>query len=123
MTAPHEPTDITRAEVAALLSFGNTKEQVCEYLNITDKTLDKYYGNELRTAVIRANANVAKRLYHKAVVQDDLSAQVFWLKTRGRWRTADSERDDERDKNDRTKLIADLEALKSRLDKENIKEY
>ena len=95
ISKPHEPTDITRAEVSALLSFGNTKLQICEYLNICEDTLDKYYDYEKRTAVVRANANVAKRLYNKAVAQDDLAAQIFWLKTRGRWRTADQIRDDD----------------------------
>ena len=88
---PHEPTDKTRAEVTALTSFGNTQEEVAMYLGICVDTLAKYYRHELDTAVIRANAQVARALYNKAVNQDDLSAQTFWLKTRGRWRTADQE--------------------------------
>ncbi len=90
-TTPHLPTDKTRAEVTALTSFGNTQEEVASYLGICVDTLAKYYRHELDTAVIRANAQVARALYNKAVNQDDLSAQVFWLKTRGRWRTADQE--------------------------------
>lgn len=89
MSLPHVPTDITKAEVKALFSFGNTQEQISTYLDIDVKTLLKYYRRELDIAVIQANAQVAKRLYHKAVIQDDLSAQIFWLKTRARWRTDD----------------------------------
>src|SRR6187551_2855649 len=88
---PHEPTDKTRAEVTALTSFGNTQEEVPMYLGICVDTLAKYYRHELDTAVIRANAQVARALYNKAVNQDDLSAQTFWLKTRARWRTADQD--------------------------------
>lgn len=89
ISKPHEPTDITRAEVKALTSFGNTHDQMATYLDISKDTLEKYYRRELDTAVIQANAQVAKRLFHKAVIQDDLSAQIFWLKTRARWRTED----------------------------------
>lgn len=90
-TTPHVPTDKTRAEVAALNSFGNTQEEIALYLGICVDTLAKYYRHELDTAVIRANANVARSLYNKAVNQDDLAAQIFWLKTRGKWRTQDKE--------------------------------
>jgi len=91
MSLPHEPTEKTKAEVAALTSFGNTQEEVAAYLGICVDTLVKYYRYELDTAVVRANAMVAKKLFNKAVNENDLSAQIFWLKTRGRWRTADQE--------------------------------
>ena len=94
---PHVPTDKSRGEVMALTSFGNTKEEVAAYLGICVDTLVKYYRHELDTAVIRANAQVARALYNKAVAQDDLGAQVFWLKTRARWRTADQEDAKKRD--------------------------
>ena len=88
---PHVPTEKTRAEVAALNSFGNTQEEICLYLGICIDTLYKYYRKELDTAVIKANAMVARGLFNKATQQDDLSAQIFWLKTRGRWKTADQD--------------------------------
>lgn len=87
----HVPTDKTKAEVNALLSFGNTQAEICSYLDITDKTFLKHYAEEIRTAVVRANAGVARKLYNKCMVNDDLQAQIFWLKTRGRWRTTDIE--------------------------------
>lgn len=91
ITAPHQPTEKTRAEVAALKSFGTTHEQIALYLDIGDDALVKYYKKELDTALTKANAMVAKGLFNKATQQDDLQAQIFWLKTRGRWRTADKE--------------------------------
>lgn len=100
---PHEPSDITRAEVMALTSFGNTQEEISSYLGICIETLTKYYRYELDTAVIRANAQVARALFNKAINQDDLSAQTFWLKTRARWRTADQE--------DSKKAISAVESL------------
>lgn len=88
---PHEPTDMSRAEVRALSSFGNTQEEIAKYLGICVDTMVKYYREDLDVAAISANAKVAHALFNKAVNQDDLSAQIFWLKTRARWRTADQE--------------------------------
>jgi cell division septum initiation protein DivIVA len=119
MPARHEPTEITRAEVKALASFGNTQEQICTYLDIDDKTLHKYYRRELDTALIQANAQVAKRLFNKAVAQDDLSAQIFWLKTRARWRTDDVER--LQTENDDLKY--ELRELRAKLAKDSKSEY
>ena len=87
----HQPTDILRAEVSALKSFGIIDDDIAGYIGIDPTTLVKYYSRELETALTKANAQVAQRLFNKAVSQDDLQAQIFWLKVRGRWRTADKE--------------------------------
>ncbi len=87
--APHVPSEKTRAEVSALTSFGNTQEQIAAHIGISADTLFKYYKEELENSVVRANAKVAAKLFRKAVDQDDLSAQIFWLKTRARWRERD----------------------------------
>lgn len=89
----HIPTEKTKAAVESLVSFGITQEDIARYLEISVDTLAIHYRNELDNAVLRANAQVAGKLFKKAVVQEDLSAIIFWLKTRGRWRTAD--KDDE----------------------------
>ena len=119
MPAAHVPTDKTRAEVAALTSFGNTQAQICSYLDIDDKTLAKYYRRELDTAVTQANAQVAKRLFNKAVAQDDLSAQIFWLKTRARWRTDDVDRL----ANENDDLKDELKELRAKLAEKAKSEY
>jgi hypothetical protein len=86
VSKPHEPTIATRAEVGALVSFGNTQEQIAEHLGISVDTLAKYYREELDNSVVRANAKVAAKLFRKATEGDDLSAMIFWLKTRAKWR-------------------------------------
>lgn len=115
----HEPTDKTRAEVSALSSFGNTQVEIGLYLGINVDTLTKYYRFELDTAVIKANAMVARSLFNKAVNQDDLSAQIFWLKTRGKWRNADAEAATHQ--TDAVK--AEIESLRADLSLKNRKEY
>ncbi len=88
---PHEPSPTTRAEVGALTSFGNTQEQIADHLGIDVNTLVKYYRDELDNSVVRANAKVAAKLFRKATEGDDLSAMIFWLKTRAKWREKDEE--------------------------------
>jgi len=90
-TKAHEPSDKTRAEVGALTSFGNTQEQIADHLGISVDTLTRYYRDELDNSVVRANAKVAAKLFRKAAEGDDLSAMIFWLKTRAKWREKDEE--------------------------------
>lgn len=88
---PHEPSDKTRAEVAALVSFGNTQEDIARYIGVHVNTLIKYYRDELDNSVLQANAKVASRLFRKCVDDGDVPSMIFWLKTRARWRTTDNE--------------------------------
>lgn len=95
---PHQPTDETRAIVKALASFGVTQDGIGEYLGgMCDDTLRKYYAEELRTAQIDKNMNVANFLYGAAsgaalqspdtgaTYADCVRAAMFYLKTRANW--------------------------------------
>lgn len=91
----HEPTDKTRAEVAALYSFGVPQADIANFIGVDAKTLRKYYRSELDTAALKANAAVAKFLYENAsgaalrkgaTNADCVRAAMFWAKTRMRWR-------------------------------------
>jgi len=113
---PHEPTDKTRAEVIALTSFGNTQVQIAEHLGIHEETLRIHYRDELDNSVVRANAKVAAKLFRKATEGDDLSAMIFWLKTRAKWQTVDKEI--EKQSNDET--LTKIRDLVSDLNKTNI---
>lgn len=84
MTKQHEPTAETRSNVKALASVGTTQEHIAIYLDIDVKTLRKHYRRELDTALILANSNVAKSLYKNAN-EGNVTAQIFWLKTKGGW--------------------------------------
>ena len=65
------------------------------YVGIDDKTLSKYYKEELELSAIKANANVGKFLYQAASGQamangasyrDCITAAMFWAKTRMNWK-------------------------------------
>lgn len=94
----HEPTDETRAEVAALASFGVTQEDIGAYIGISHVTLRKHYETELNVSAIKANATVGKYLFSLASGQaiasgathgDCKAAAMFWMKTRAGWRETD----------------------------------
>jgi len=115
----HQPSDKTRSQVAALYSFGHTQEDIASYLGICVDTLFKHYEPEMRKARIEANSAVAQKLFNKAVQQDDLSAQIFWLKTRARWRTQDVEAVNE----ENHRIKQEVERLRRELDEKYKKDY
>ena len=91
----HQPTEKTRAEIIALRSYGVPIKEVAAYIGIDDKTLYKYYKDELDNSAIKANANVGKFLYQAASGQalttgathsDCVRAAMFWAKTRMGWK-------------------------------------
>ena len=91
----HQPTEKTRAEIIALRSYGVPIKEVAAYIGIDDKTLYKYYKDELDNSAMKANANVGKFLYQAASGQalttgasysDCVRAAMFWAKTRMGWK-------------------------------------
>jgi hypothetical protein len=54
-------------------------------VGIDPKTLRKYYRDELNLGETKANAQVAGFLFNAAKT-GNVTAQIFWLKTRARWR-------------------------------------
>ena len=85
----HIKTKKIADKVYSLSKFGVPQERIAEHLNLSVDTLDKYYREELKNASIEANEQVANCLFNKATVENDLGAQIFWLKVRARWRDRD----------------------------------
>lgn len=95
---PHQPTEQTRSQVSALKSFGVNLDDIAAYIGIDRKTLSKYYDEEIKTAQIKANAQVGKYLYTAAsgkliddgaTHSDCLRSAMFWAKTRMGWKEHD----------------------------------
>jgi hypothetical protein len=81
----HEPTAATRKQVEAMIAYGVPEADVARVVGIHDSTLRKYYRTEIDTAHAKANARVAEALFQQAM-KGNVTAQIFWLKTRARWR-------------------------------------
>ena len=83
--APHKPTKATRETVRLHGMVGTPQVQIAQVLGITDRTLRKYYKEELAHATASANAEIGGALYNKAL-KGDTAAMIFWLKTRAGFR-------------------------------------
>lgn len=83
----HKPTDDDRKQVEILSGLGIPQEQISLLIQggIDDKTLRKYYAAELLSGVAKANSQVSRSLYQKAV-GGDTGAQIWWTKTRMGWK-------------------------------------
>ena len=94
----HAPTEKSRAEVAALYSYGIPQEEIANFLGIDAKTLRKHYREELDVAQVKAHAQVGRFLFQNATGatlkegashSDCVRAAMFWAKTRMGWREKD----------------------------------
>jgi hypothetical protein len=59
-------------------------------MRVDPKTLRKHYREELDLGESKANAQVAGFLFN-AAKNGNVTAQIFWLKTRARWRETPTE--------------------------------
>jgi len=86
----HKPTEKSKAEVQALASFGVGQRDISAYLGLTNKTLSKYYREQLDMGMAQTNAAVGKFLAklatgrameEGATWRDCATAAFFWGKT------------------------------------------
>ena len=87
---PHQPDPSHRKQVEAMAAYGIPESDIARVLGIDPKTLRKHYRDELDLGATKANAQVAGYLF-TAAKGGNVSAQIFWLKTRARWREAPHE--------------------------------
>ena len=80
----HKPTDESRKMVESTSGLGLPHEQIAILVGIDDKTLRKYYRTELDMGKAKANGQIAKTLFSKAVAGDTTSL-IWWTKTQMRW--------------------------------------
>ena len=82
---PHEPSPASRQLVQLHATIGTQQNTIADILGIDDKTLRKYYREELDHASAQANATIGGALFNKAK-SGDTTAMIFWMKTRAGWR-------------------------------------
>jgi hypothetical protein len=78
-------TDAIREKVQYLAGLGVSQDDIAKIIGCAPKTLRKRFREELNRGVAEANAMVAGYLFNSAK-QGNVSAQIFWLKTRAQWR-------------------------------------
>jgi len=81
----HKPDPAQRRQVEAMAAYGIPEIDIAAVLGVDPKTLRKHYREELDLGETKANAQVAGFLFNSAR-SGNVTAQIFWLKTRARWR-------------------------------------
>jgi hypothetical protein len=81
----HKPDPALRRQVEAMAAYGIPETDISRVVHIDPKTLRKHYREELDLGESKANAHVAGFLFN-AAKNGNVTAQIFWLKTRARWR-------------------------------------
>jgi len=66
-------------------AYGIPEADIARVIGIDPKTLRKHYRDELDTGHVKANTQIAECLF-KTAKAGNVTAQIFWLKTRARWR-------------------------------------
>ena len=82
---PHKANEETRKSVEMMSAVGIPQADISGALKIDEKTLRKYYRDELDNASTKANAKVGGALFNKAI-GGDTSSMIWWSKTRMRWK-------------------------------------
>ena len=115
----HHVTDTNKDLVRELKSFGLNHGEISKILKISEDTLERHYRHELDIALAEANSKVARSLFQKAVYDNDTTCQIFWLKTRARWR----DKDDSESTQATEKLLEEVKALREDLVGKAKREY
>lgn len=71
-----------------MVAFGIPQSSIAGILKMDEKTLRKYYREELDHGSEEANAKVARNLFAQAIKDDFRAAPaaMFWAKTKMGWR-------------------------------------
>jgi hypothetical protein len=72
-------------KVLHLAGLGVPQDDIAKIVGCSPKTLRKRFRDELDRGAAEANAIVAGCLFAQAKA-GSIAAQIFWMKTRGRWR-------------------------------------
>ena len=86
----HKPDPAQRRQVETMSAYGIPEAEIALVIGIDPKTLRKHYRDELDLAQTKANAQVAGFLFNSAR-NGNVTAQIFWLKTRAGWKEQPSE--------------------------------
>jgi len=81
----HQPDPSQRRQVEAMAAYGIPEVDISRVMGIDPRTLRNDYRDELDLGQTKANAQVAGFLFN-AAKNGNVTAQIFWLKTRARWK-------------------------------------
>ena len=83
---PKEFTPQEKASAIAMASYGIAQREIADCLDVSLTCLRRHLGDDMTKAPTQANANVARALYRGATRDGSTKAQIFWLKSRAKWK-------------------------------------
>jgi transposase-like protein len=110
----HQPTEENRRLIRTLAGIGVPIKMVANQIGIDEKTLRKYYDDDIDVGQAKATSQIAKRLYDIAMSEskESLTACIFWLKCRAKWSTLDGPEVQVNVQNNSITTVADNEEIK-----------
>lgn len=81
----HTVTEENKHTVKMLVAFGIPQEAIAQKIGVSVDTLAIHYRYELDMGLHEAVEKVGGTLFKKATVDEDVKAQMFFLRTRARW--------------------------------------
>jgi hypothetical protein len=91
---PFAVNEAARERVRHLAGVGVRQDDIAKIIGCAPKTLRKQFRDDLDRGVAEANAIVSGCLF-AAAKGGNVTAQMFWMKTRGHWREKDPAPDSE----------------------------
>jgi hypothetical protein len=86
---PFVVNDALREKVRHLAGLGVSQDDIARIVQCSPKTLRKRCRDDLDCGAVEANAIVSNCLF-AAAKGGNIAAQIFWLKSRARWRQRDA---------------------------------
>jgi hypothetical protein len=110
----HQPNEENRRLIRTLAGIGVPIKMVANQVGIDEKTLRKYYDDDIDVGQAKATSQIAKRLYDIAMSdsKEALTACIFWLKCRAKWSTLDGPEVQVNVQNNSITTVADNEEIK-----------
>ena len=81
-----KPTKEQRLQVKSLAAVGTKPHDIARHAGVSEKTLLKYYKDELFRGPLEANAKVGKTLLEMACSGEKPLASIYWSKARSGWK-------------------------------------
>ena len=84
----HRPHTPDAARVEALAGYGLSVGEIALVLDLEEAHVAESYRKALAAGRVKANTRVAENLFRKATGEgrEAVTAAIFWLKTRARWK-------------------------------------
>jgi len=86
MPAKFMATDEQRRTVREMAGCGVPQKDISRAVGISEPTLRRAFRDELDRAAVEANNKVAQSLFQMATEGRNVTAAIFWLKTRAGWK-------------------------------------